>query len=484
MSPTEETRTSTRPGIPLDSARGLTFLVYGAMLVAGVIAYFGIRALGADLVAPEPAAPAPARPAAGHLTPLAHILLALAAITLLARFVGGAFKTWLGQPPVIGEIVAGLLLGPSLLGAAAPGVAAFLLPEGSAATLGIIAKVGVVIFMFLVGLELDTKSLRGSTHATLAISHASIVLPFLLGAALALFLYPAYASANVSFTSFSLFLGVSLSVTAFPVLARILKDRHVQATPLGVTALACAAVDDVTAWTLLALVAGIASAEVAGALWTAIFSLTYLAAMLLLARPVLRIFAAREERKTGPLSRTAFAIVCVAFLFSAFATEAIGIHALFGAFLLGAILPHDGRLARELRAKLEDAVTVLLLPAFFAFTGMRTEIGLLSNAADWLVTLLVIAVATAGKFGGSLAAARLVGLSWRESSAIGILMNTRGLMELVALNLGLDLGVITPTVFTMLVIMALVTTFLTTPVLDAILGKRGFAATANAPGGV
>jgi Kef-type K+ transport system membrane component KefB len=452
-----------------------TLAVYVAMLAATAALYAWIRSRGEALEAPHPPAAIDRASAPSHSSVLANVLLALAAVTLLARAVGGVFRKYLGQPPVIGEIVAGLLLGPSVLGALSPGLYEALLPADSAPYLGLVSKVGVVLFMFLVGLELDPKLLRGRTHATVAVSHASIVAPFLLGAALALWLYPRYSTGDVTFTVFSLFLGVSMSVTAFPVLARILSDRGVQRTRLGVSALTCAAVDDVTAWILLAIVAGIASASVAGAAWTLPMVAAYIAVMLVIVRPLAKGFAGREQQASGPLSHGAFAAVLVALLLSAVATESIGIHALFGAFLLGALLPHEGRLHEQIRVRLEDVVVVLFLPSFFAFTGMRTRIGLLEEWNDWIACGVIVLVATAGKFGGTLAAGRLVGMSWRHSSALGVLMNTRGLMELVVLNLGLDLGVITPTVFTMMVLMALVTTFSTTPALDLILGRRGFA---------
>ncbi|MCY3003188.1 MAG: cation:proton antiporter [Planctomycetota bacterium] len=456
------------------TSRLRTFVSYSVMLGATAVAYLWIRAQGEQLEAPA-ATGASAAERGAHSSDLAHLLLALGVITLLARVVGGACRRLLGQPPVIGEILAGILLGPSVLGALWPEAQHFLLPESVAPALGVVSKIGVVLFMFLVGLDLDPRLLRGNTHSTIAVSHASIVAPFLLGATLALWLYPLYSSASVGFTAFSLFLGVSLSITAFPVLARILRDRRVQGTRLGVTALACAAVDDVSAWTLLALVVGIATATMSGAVWTIAYVAAYVALMMLVVRPLMqRWFVAREERYEGPLSHSALAFVFVALLGSALATEWIGIHALFGAFLLGAILPNEGRLARELRSRIEDVVLVLFLPSFFAFTGMRTSIGLVEGSRDWMFCGLIVLTAVVGKFGGSLFAARLTGMSWRHSAALGVLMNTRGLMELIVLNLGLDLGVISPTIFTMMVIMALVTTFMTTPLLDLLLGRRGF----------
>jgi Kef-type K+ transport system membrane component KefB len=278
----------------------------------------------------------------------------------------------------------------------------------------------------------------------------------------------------VSFTAFSLFIGVSMSVTAFPVLARILTDRRVQSTRLGVTALSCAAIGDVSAWSLLALVTGVIQSRVGDAALTVLWVLVYVTAMLLWARPLLRWLFAHLHVEGEPASRTALAVLFTALLLSAVATEAIGIHALFGAFLLGAILPREGDLRVQVRSRLEDVVLVLFLPSFFAFTGLRTRIGLVSGWEDWAACLVIIAVATLGKFGGSLFAARAVGMGWRPAAGLGVLMNTRGLMELIVLDLGLEMGLITPTIFTMLVLMALVTTFAATPLLRLVLGRRGF----------
>jgi Kef-type K+ transport system membrane component KefB len=449
------------------------YLGFGALLAVAVAPYLWIRAYGESLAAPA-AAPRPGGPDAEELHVLAHVLLVLAVVTFAARLIGGAFRRWLGQPPVIGEIVAGLLLGPSFLGFVWPAGYAYLLPSEVVPFLGILSKIGVVLFMFLVGMELDARTLRSSTHATVAISHASIVAPFLLGAVLALALYPIYAESTVTFTAFSLFLGVSLSVTAFPVLARILTDRCVQSTRLGVLAISCAAIGDVSAWSLLALVTGVIRSKVTDAALTVLWVLVFGAGMLLLARPVLRWLLARLHVAGEPTSRTALAVIFTALLLSAVATEAIGIHALFGAFLLGAIVPRDGDLREQVRSRMEDVVLVLLLPSFFAFTGMRTELGLVSGLRDWAACLGIIVVATLGKFGGSYLAARAVGIGKRPAAGLGLLMNTRGLMELIVLDLGMQMGLITPTLFTMLVVMALVTTFATTPLLGWVLGPRGF----------
>jgi Kef-type K+ transport system membrane component KefB len=342
-------------------------------------------------------------------------------------------------------------------------------PKGQVvAALKAIAQRGVVLSMFLGGLELNAARLRHHAHATVAISHASIVAPFVLGAALALWLYPLLSHRGVPFTSFALFMGVALSVTAFPVLARILSDRGLDKTEAGTVALGCAAADDVTAWCLLALVVGVAQAQVAGALAVGVGALAFIAGMFLVVRP-LAGWVCRRLDHPGPLPHAAIPGLFVAVLLAALATESIGIHAVFGAFLLGAVIPHESRLAREVTRRLKDIVTVLLLPAFFALTGMRTEIGLLSGWENWLICGAVILVATLGKFGGTLAAARLTGLDWRTSAALGAMMNTRGLMGLIVLDIGLGMGVISPTLFAMMVVMALVTTLATAPALRRLL---------------
>lgn len=452
---------------PPSSGRTLAF--YLVTIFLGVGLFLWVSQTGEGLSAPELPVPEPHATSA-HGSVFAHVLLALAVVTLAARGLGAVFERFLKQPPVIGEIVAGIALGPSILGAISDDAYQFLLPLDAAPYLGVVAKIGVVLFMFLVGLELDLSVLRGRQQATLAISHASIIVPFVLGGVLALVLYPIYSSAHVPFTVFALFLGVSMSVTAFPVLARILGDRKMMSSPLGVTAIACAAVDDATAWCLLAFVSGVARAELGSAGVTLGLVLLHVLAVFFIARPLVRWLSEREEKRDGPVSLDTLALVFAGLLLSAVATEAIGIHALFGAFLFGAMIPHEGRLAQQLRVRIEDVVGVLLLPVFFAFTGMRTEIGLVGGS-DWLFLGLVILVATLGKFGGTLVAARFSGMPWRDASALGVLMNTRGLMELIVLNVGLDMGVLTPTLFTMMVLMALVTTFTTTPVLSLLLGR-------------
>ena len=452
-----------------------TIAAYAAMIALAIVVFAWVRSLGEGLVAPGAAGPASSpSPGVRHGDALADVLLSLAVIVFMARLTGRLVEKYLRQPPVMGEILAGIMLGPSVLGAISSDTAAVLMSPDAAPYLGIVAKIGVVLFMFLVGVELDAAPIRRHPHTTLAISHASIIAPFVLGTVLALFLFPVYAIAGTSFTVFSLFIGVSMSVTAFPVLARILTDRRMQHTPLGVTAIACAAVDDATAWCLLALVSAVAAAQLGEAATTAALVAVYVVVMFIVVRPAVRWLTERVENQPGSLSATTLAVVMGSMLLSAVVTESIGIHALFGAFLFGAFVPHESRLASQVHARVQDLVLVLLLPIFFAFDGMRTQIGLLATARDWIFCGAIVLVATVGKFGGSYVAARLSGLGARDASAIGILMNTRGLMQLIVLNVGLDMGILSPTLFAMLIIMALVTTFATAPLLGLV-GATGEA---------
>jgi Kef-type K+ transport system membrane component KefB len=400
---------------------------------------------------------------------LLHVLIALVVIILVSRGLGSSFRR-IGQPPVMGEIVGGILLGPSLLGRVAPDAYEFLLPPSVVPHLGVLAQVGVILYMFLVGLHLDTGLIRRRTAASVAISLTSIVAPFLLGAALALLLHESWAAPGAPLPLFALFLGVAMSVTAFPVLARILTDRNLHESALGSLALTCAAINDVTAWCLLALVVGVSRSDPSHALITVFWTAAFIGVLWFLVRPVAASFVARRAGAPGRAQGT-LAVACVALLLCALATESIGIHALFGAFLLGSVIPHDSEVARDIRGKLEDAVVVLLLPVFFAFTGMRTELGLLSGPAEWLACAGIVLVASVGKFGGTLLSARATGSTWRESAELGVLMNTRGLMELIVLNVGLDLGVLSPALFAMFVLMAVVTTLATTPILQ-LLGRK------------
>lgn len=457
-------------------------ILYAALTAAAIGVFAAIERYGtARLTAPPPTGDArfTGRAAGTAADDVFHVLLALATVIVAGRVLGALLARW-RQPPVIGEVLAGIMLGPSLLGWLAPDAAAFLIPERVAPLLGIIAQLGIVLYMFLVGLELNPALLLQKGRAAIAVSHASVLVPFLLGAAFALVAYPRLSTSDVPFSVFALFLGLSMSVTAFPVLARILTDRGLSCTPLGSIALVCAATGDALAWCLLALVVGVAQSRVGGAVETIALTLLYVAVMFAMVRPILIRLLPTVANGAGP-SRTGAAAALVALLLSALTTEAIGIHALFGAFLVGAIVPHDSRIARELTARMEDLVVVLLLPAFFAFTGLRTHIGLVSGWENLLFCAAIILLASVGKFGGSALAARAAGMDARSAAAVGILMNTRGLMELIVLNFGLDLKVISPTLFAMLVIMALVTTVATTPILDRLVASPPTASDSPPP---
>ncbi|HEU4464804.1 MAG TPA: cation:proton antiporter [Gemmatimonadota bacterium] len=444
------------------SRRGLA-VYYGGLLLAAAVVFLLVRSYGETLTPGVPASPATAPHAAPGVDALPHILFVLGAVVLIGRALARLLAP-LRQPPVIGEVLAGILLGPSLLG---PDLAARILPPETSSALAVVAQLGVILFMFLIGLEFDFGFLRRRAHAAVAISHAGIVVPFLLGATLAIGLYPRLATEGVRFTTFALFLGVAMAITAFPVLARILTDRGLERTPLGILALGVAAVDDVTAWCLLAIVLGLARAEVGGTALVVGGALAFIAIMVFGARPLLARLSARGPDRLGEGS---VAAVFVALFACALIADRIGIHAIFGAFLLGAVMPHEGPVARFFERRLRLAVTVFLLPAFFAYTGMRTRIDLMSGGEAWAICGLIVLVATLGKLGGVFMAARAAGVERREAAGLGALMNARGLMELIVLNIGLEMGVISPVLFSMMVVMAIVTTMSSAPLLWLFLG--------------
>lgn len=399
------------------------------------------------------------------------VLVEVLIVIGLSRLVGLAFRS-IKQPLVIGEIVAGIMLGPSLFGLVAPHLAVTLFPPETIPFLNVLSQVGLIFFMFLIGLELNPKYLGGQLEVAVLTSHVSILVPFSLGTLLAVILYPLVSNASVSFTAFALFLGAAMSITAFPVLARIITENNLQGTRLGTLALTCAAVDDVTAWCLLAVAIAVArTGNFAGAIPTIIASIVYIGLMLTVGRWFLQRLA-KHYLRAGRLSQLLLAGIYMGVVASALITELIGIHLIFGAFLLGAAMPKNEDLVRELAVKTEDFVLIFLLPIFFAYSGLKTQIGLLNRPELWLLCALILGVAIAGKYVGTYVAARVSGINKREASALGWLMNTRGLTELIVLNIGLELGVISPLIFTMLVIMALVTTFMTSPLLEWTYPKR------------
>lgn len=397
--------------------------------------------------------------------PLAVLLAQMITIILVARLFGWICKK-IGQPSVVGEMIAGIVLGPSLIGMYFPAFSAVLFPVESLGNLQVLSQIGLILFMFMVGMELDLKLIKKKAHDAVVVSHASIIFPFALGMVLAYFIYESLAPQGVEFSSFGLFVGISMSITAFPVLARIVQERGIHKTRLGNIVITCAAADDITAWCMLAAVIAIVKAgSFVSSLYVILLAVGYVLLMIKVVRPFLtRIGNLYTSR--GSLSKPIIAIFFVTLLLSSFATEVIGIHALFGAFMAGAIMPDNVKFRDLFIEKVEDVALVLLLPLFFVFTGLRTQIGLINDPELWSITGLIILVAVAGKFLGSALAARFVGQNWKDSLAIGALMNTRGLMELVVLNIGYDLGVLTPEIFAMMVIMALVTTFMTGPALN------------------
>jgi Kef-type K+ transport system membrane component KefB len=397
---------------------------------------------------------------------LFKLVLQLTVILAVCRIVGSLFRKF-GQPRVVGEMFAGILLGPSLLGWIAPATSAYLFPPHSLGFLNALAQIGVVVFMFLVGLGINPKELKNHGHAAVLTSHVSITAPFVLAAFLALYLYPRLSDDSVAFTSFALFMGSAMSVTAFPVLARILMERGLLHSRLGTVAIASAAVDDVTGWCILAYIVVLARSSHNGtSIWTTIGGITIFALFMIYG--VRRLLAGMEAsyHRWGGLSENRLAFMLLLMFGSALCTEWLGLHLLFGAFLMGAIMPKGEKFVQYLLDRFETVTVTLLLPLFFAFTGLRTNIGLVKGGEMWMYCGLIVLVATVGKLGGSTLASWLTGMPLREAAGLGTLMNTRGLMELVILDIGLDIKVISPALFSMMVVMALVTTFMATPLLE------------------
>ncbi len=399
--------------------------------------------------------------------PLAILLLQILTIILTARVFGFLCKK-IGQPSVIGEIIAGIILGPSFMGMYFPEFSGFLFPKQSLGNLQFLSQIGLILFMFVVGMELDLKVLKTKAHEAIVISHASIIFPFALGVGLAYFVYQSFAPEGIKFLPFALFIGISMSITAFPVLARIVQERGLSKTKLGALAITCAAADDITAWCMLAAVIAIVKAgSFVSSIYTILMALGYVFLMIKFVQPFLKRMGDIYSNKEG-LSKPVVAVFFIILVASSYTSEIIGIHALFGAFMAGVIMPANTNFRSIFIEKIEDVSMLLLLPLFFVFTGLRTQIGLLNEPHLWQMCGIIILVAVTGKFIGSALAAKFIGQNWRDSLIIGALMNTRGLMELVVLNIGYDLGVLTPEVFAMMVIMALVTTFMTGPALDLI----------------
>jgi Kef-type K+ transport system membrane component KefB len=399
--------------------------------------------------------------------PLALLLAQIVTIIMVARLFGWICMK-IKQPTVIGEMIAGIVLGPSLLGMYFPEFSAFLFPKESLGNLQFLSQIGLILFMYIVGMELDLSVLRKKAHDAVVISHASIIIPFALGIGLSYYIYQEFSPDGIQFTSFALFIAISMSITAFPVLARIVQERNLQKTKLGTIVITCAAADDITAWCILAAVIAIVKAgSFESSLFVILMAIAYVFLMIKIVRPFLKRIGDLQAGK-NTINKPMVAIFFLTLILSAYATEVIGIHALFGAFMAGAIMPENAKFRTMFIDKVEDVALVLLLPLFFVFTGLRTQIGLLNDGHLWMTAGFIILTAVVGKFAGSALTAKFLGINWKESLTIGALMNTRGLMELIVLNIGYDLGVLGPEIFAMLVIMALFTTFMTGPALDFI----------------
>ncbi|HEV7650299.1 MAG TPA: cation:proton antiporter [Actinophytocola sp.] len=441
---------------------GRTAAIYTALVVvpAAVAVVALVSAdLGSDDVHPGGSA---AASVVQH--PMARLFLAIATIVGVCKLAGVLMRK-IGQPPVIGEIAAGMVLGPSVLGALWPAGSDFLLPQSVLPQINILAQLGVVLFVFLTGLELDLGKLKGRGPLALVVSHVSIATPFMLGVLLAIPAYDRFAPDGVGFLPFAMFFGVSLSITALPVLARILVDLGLYRTRIGTLVMTCALAGDVTAWILLALVIAVVGvSSIAGVVTTA--ALTTVFAVLLFA---LRPWLTRLLETPGAHRlRMIVQVVIVGVLLCATATEWIGVHAIFGAFLLGLVLPGESIVGEKLFSTINSLTSTLLLPLFFAYSGLRTELTLLRDGSMWAWCGVVLVLAMLGKLVGAMVAARAMGADWNHSMQIGALMNSRGLTELVVLNIGLDLGVLTKDLFAILVLMTLVTTALASPIVTGL----------------
>lgn len=474
--------TDTSPSQPL-----LPRVVAYALLVGvPLLGLLVVLRVGGSLPMPDGRAaatvPGPASGLAGgaNVLHLGSFLAQIVVILLLARLLGLALRR-VGQPAVVGEMLVGILLGPSVLGSLAPQAYAALFPVGTVRFLASVSQLGLLLFMFLAGLELRWDDVRGRGYTAVLTSHASMAFPLFLGGALALVLYPRFAVPGSGFAVFALFLGAAMSVTALPALVRILTERGLRDSPLGTLALACAALDDVSAWCLLAVVITAARAGSPAALALTLGgTAAFVAVMVGVVRARLAALAHRYYAG-GQVSQDLLAAVVIIALGSAWVTQWVGIHAIFGAFVAGVVMPKSAAFVRGIAEPLESVLLVVLLPLLFATTGIRTSLALGSGAGTWGVVFLVLAVAIAGKFCASAVAARVAGLPWHTALCLGALMNTRGLMGLVIVQVGLDAGVASPSMYALMVVMAIATTAMTTPLLS-LLGRRRHPVLSELPG--
>ncbi len=474
-----------RPGInraPVN-ARVRDAILYGGVLVLGAAALWLVFATAASWYGDSWARPGHAALDLSEFRehvkePTSILFFQILTIVALSFVVSRAVRR-LGQPEVIGEMLAGIMLGPSLLGLFFPSVYAGLFPPSSLGNLSSLSQLGLMIFLFLIGMEMDLAHMRQHVRVAVFVSHATIVLPFVLGVTLALFIYRTQAPAGVDFLSFGLFIGVAVSITAFPVLARIVQERGLMATHSGRMSIAVAAFDDATAWCLLALVVALVQARGPGsAVITVLLSVSYMLFMMFAVRPILRrmgeVYYTREF-----IGRGVMAAIILLILGSAILTHIIGIHALFGAFMAGVVLPGNSRFGHLVGEKLRDFASVILLPLFFALTGVRTDFSLILQSGSLGILGVVLLVAIGGKLGGGFVAALLSGMKPREALELGVLINTRGLVELIVLNVGYDLGVLSKELFAVMVLMAFLTTFMTGPALSLLHRKKAARETAE-----
>jgi Kef-type K+ transport systems, membrane components len=412
------------------------------------------------------------------------VLIQLCLIIIAARVFAILFRK-IGQPAVVGEIAAGLILGPSVLGKLAPETFATVFDPSVSDVFKMLAQLGLIFLLFLIGLEFDFRHLRTSGRSSLLISVTGIVLPFALGWILAQFLHP-HLEMAVDQRGFALFMGTAMSITAIPILGRIMMELDITRTRLGAITITAAAIDDAAGWILLAAVSAMVRADfqIVSSLRMLGETILFALLMIFVAKPLLQIWVHWTlKRDKGELNLNSLAILFVIMFLCAIATNLIGIFAIFGAFVLGATLSGETEFRAAITRQLRNFVTAFFLPIFFTYTGLHTDIGTLHSSTMWLFAVAVSAVAIIGKFGGCTVAARLSGMSNRESACVGIMMNTRALMELIVINVGYELGVIPLSVFCMLVMMALLTTVMTTPILlrlmrgtelEALIANSGF----------
>ncbi|MDV3456424.1 cation:proton antiporter [Sphingomonas sp. HF-S4] len=401
-----------------------------------------------------------------------HFFLQLAVIILACRVVGWLGQKFLHQPQVVGEMIAGVVLGPSLFGLFLPDLQLAIFPKETRNVLYVGAQLGVGLYMFMVGLTLRLDHFQSKAKSAAAVSAAGIAAPFLLAVLITPFLLtvPGLFAPGISQSNATLFMGACIALTAFPMLARIINERGLANSSLGTLSLTAGAFDDAASWCVLAIVLatfgagpGVAVIAIGGAV-------LYVAFMILFGRKLLAPLG-RAVEKRGEMSTQVLAITMLLFCLSAFLMDAVGIHAIFGGFLMGACMPR-GLFVEELKRKVEPLAVVLLLPMFFTYSGLNTRMDMVNSVSLLLIALGILAVSVVAKFGACYAAARLSGEDNRTALGIGALMNSRGLMELIIINIGLQKGIIGPTLFSMLVLMAIVTTVMATPVFEAVYGRK------------